>query len=81
MKTHPSLTKFNARFTITVFDKPNLLRTDVRDAYGCCTLSSKFRVVSINCSASNTLSRYCSNQSCETTQIKLTYKIKITTAI
>jgi len=56
MKTHPLLIKFNARFNKIVFDGPNLSRIEVRGAYGCCTLSSKFRVVSSNSSASSTRS-------------------------
>lgn len=69
--TYPSLTKLKARFTKTVCDRPNLLRIEVRGAYGCCTFSSKFRVASIICSASVTRSRYCSNQSW------LTYKTDV----
>ena len=35
--------QFKARLTKTAFERPSLLRMDVRRAYGCCTLSSKFR--------------------------------------
>ena len=40
--------QFKARLTKTVFERPNLLRMDVRRAYGCCTLSSKFREYSVS---------------------------------
>ena len=40
--------QFKARLTKTVFERPNLLRMDIRRAYGCSTLSSKFREYSVS---------------------------------
>ena len=40
--------QFKASLTKTVFERPNLLRMDVSRAYGCCTLSSKFREYSVS---------------------------------
>ena len=62
--TYPSLTKSSAIFTKTDCAKPSFWSVEVRDSNGCCTLSSKFKVVKTNCSASVIRSRYFSNQSC-----------------
>ena len=59
--------QFKARLTKTVFERPNLLRMDIRRAYGCSTLSSKFRDYSVShAQPQSPTPDICSNQSCLT---------------